>query len=133
MAEILSVSILALVMTRLRLMPADRRPWRKILPEATLAAAGGLGFGLFLLAVTQRPFDRKLAEFYETYSYTIAHGRNIVNVILVDFRGVDTWGEIAVVLTTGAAILALVRIRATKPAETRHSRKRRRRSGELHP
>ena len=132
MVEILSVSILALVMTRLRLMPADRRPWSKIVPEAGLAAAGGIGFGLLLLAVTQRPFDTKLAEFYETYSYTIAHGRNVVNVILVDFRGVDTWGEIAVVLTTGAAILALVRIRATKP-DGRHSRKRRRRSGELHP
>ncbi|WP_182084948.1 putative monovalent cation/H+ antiporter subunit A [Aureimonas sp. ME7] len=131
MVEILSVSILALVMTRLRLMPADRRPWGKILSEAGLAVAGGAGLGLFLLAVTQRPFDPSLATFYETYAYTIAHGRNIVNVILVDFRGVDTMGEIAVVLTTGAAILALVRIRAAKP-DARHSRKRRRRSGELH-
>jgi len=39
----------------------------------------------------------------------IAHGRNIVNVILVDFRGLDTLGEIAVVLTAGIAVLALLR------------------------
>jgi multicomponent Na+:H+ antiporter subunit A len=132
MVEILSVAILALVMTRLRLMPADRRPWRKILPEAFLAVAGGVGFALFLLAITQRAFDPSVSDFFARYSYTIAHGRNIVNVILVDFRGVDTMGEIAVVLTTAAAILALVRIRAAKP-DVRHSRKRRRRSGELHP
>ncbi|MBB3951533.1 putative monovalent cation/H+ antiporter subunit A [Aureimonas jatrophae] len=130
MVEVLSVSILALVMTRLRLMPADKRPWRDMGAEAALSVAGGLGLALFLLAIVQRPFDTAVTDFYERYSYTIAHGRNIVNVILVDFRGVDTMGEIAVVLTTGAAILALVRIRAAKP-DARHSRKRRRRAGEL--
>ncbi|WP_062014222.1 putative monovalent cation/H+ antiporter subunit A [Aureimonas sp. AU4] len=132
MVEVLSVSILALVMTRLRLMPADKRPWRDMGAEAALSVAGGLGLALFLLAIVQRPFDTAVTDFYERYSYTIAHGRNIVNVILVDFRGVDTMGEIAVVLTTGAAILALVRIRAAKP-DARHTRKRRRRAGELQP
>lgn len=132
MVEILSVAILALVMTRLRLMPADRRPWRNIIPEAALAIAGGVGFALFLLHITQRPFDTTVGDFFTRYSYVIAHGRNIVNVILVDFRGVDTFGEIAVVLTTGAAILALVRIRAVKP-DPHYSRKRRRRAGELQP
>jgi len=130
MVEVLSVSILALVMTRLRLMPVDRRSWRDMGAEAALAVAGGLGLSLFLLTIIQRPFDTAVTDFYERYSYTIAHGRNIVNVILVDFRGVDTFGEIAVVLTTGAAILALVRIRAAKP-DARHLRKRRRRAGEL--
>ncbi|MFD2236386.1 putative monovalent cation/H+ antiporter subunit A [Aureimonas populi] len=114
MVEILSVAILALVMTRLRLMPADRRPWREVIPEMALAVMGGLGFALFLMSVTQMPFDSSVSEFFTRYSYTVAHGRNIVNVILVDFRAVDTMGEIAVVLTTGAAILALVRIRVSK-------------------
>ena len=35
----------------------------------------------------------------------------MVNVIIVDFRGTDTLGEIAVVMITGLAILALIRIR----------------------
>jgi len=134
MVEILSVAILALVMTRLRLLPADHRPWSRVLPEVALAVAGGLGFALFLLAVVQQPFDTTVPDFFTQYSYAIAHGRNIVNVILVDFRGVDTFGEIAVVLTTGAAVLALVRIRAARPdarPDTRHARRRRRRSGEL--
>ncbi len=132
MVEILSVAILALVMTRLRLMPADRRPWRDVVPELILSIAGGVGFALFLLHITQRPFDASVSEFFTRYSYVIAHGRNIVNVILVDFRGVDTMGEIAVVLTTGAAILALVRIRVVK-SDPRYSRRRRRKAGELQP
>ncbi|MCQ0989578.1 putative monovalent cation/H+ antiporter subunit A [Jiella marina] len=111
MVETLSVVILALVMTRLKLSPADHRPLRETLPDAALALAGGIGFGLFLLLITQRPFDPVLSDFFERYSYAIAHGRNIVNVILVDFRGVDTMGEIAVVMITGLAILALIRIR----------------------
>ena len=37
--------------------------------------------------------------------------RSVVNVIIVDFRGTDTLGEISVVMITGLAILALIRIR----------------------
>ncbi|MDY8108370.1 putative monovalent cation/H+ antiporter subunit A [Fulvimarina sp. 2208YS6-2-32] len=111
MVETLSVVILALVMTRLKLQPSDHRPLAQKLPDATIAVLAGIGFGLFLLAVVQAPFDRTLSDFFERYSYAIAHGRNIVNVILVDFRGIDTMGEIGVVMTTGLAVLALIRIR----------------------
>nr|WP_102959225.1 putative monovalent cation/H+ antiporter subunit A [Mangrovicella endophytica] len=114
MVETLSVVVLALVMTRLRLSPSDHRPWREMLPDVALAVAGGAGIGLFLLRLTQRPFDNALSDFFTAYSRTIAHGRNIVNVIIVDFRGVDTMGEIAVVMTTGLAILALIGIRVIR-------------------
>ena len=40
-----------------------------------------------------------------------------MNVIIVDFRGTDTLGEIAVVMVTGLAILSLIRIRVGRPAE----------------
>ncbi|MBO6719122.1 MAG: putative monovalent cation/H+ antiporter subunit A [Rhizobiaceae bacterium] len=111
MVETLSVVILALVMTRLRLSPADHRPTGEKTADAVLAAACGLGFGLMLLRVTQGRFDDTLSQFFSEYSYVIAHGRNIVNVILVDFRGLDTLGEITVVMVAGLAILALIRIR----------------------
>ncbi|MCM2503320.1 putative monovalent cation/H+ antiporter subunit A [Aureimonas altamirensis] len=132
MVEILSVAILALVMTRLRLQPADRRPWREVAPELVLAALGGAGLALFLISVTQTTMDTTLSDFYTRYSYVIAHGRNIVNVILVDFRAVDTFGEIAVVLTTGAAILALVRIRVSKK-DRQGIRKKKRPAAEAQP
>ena len=118
MVETLSVVILALVMTRLRLSPADHRPTGERTVDALVAAACGVGFGLFLLRVTQGSFDSTLTQFFSDYSYTIAHGRNIVNVILVDFRGLDTLGEISVVMVAGLAVLALIRIRLRSADET---------------
>ena len=112
MVETLSVVILALVMTRLRLSPRDHRPAGQMLFDTVLAAACGLGFTLLLLKATQAPFDDALTEFFNAYSKIIAHGANVVNVIIVDFRGTDTLGEIAVVMVTGLAVLALIRIRA---------------------
>jgi multicomponent Na+:H+ antiporter subunit A len=111
MVETLSVVILALVMTRLKLTPSDHRPTGERLLDGTIAIACGLGFGLLLMRITQATFDASLSEFFATHSRVIAHGRNIVNVIIVDFRGLDTLGEIAVVMITGLVILALVRIR----------------------
>jgi multicomponent Na+:H+ antiporter subunit A len=112
MIETLAVVILALVMTRLRLSPTDHRPFRQTLPDAAIAIACGLGAGLLLLKVTQVPFNTALSDFFAQYSKTVAHGANIVNVIIVDFRGTDTLGEIAVVMIAGLAVLSLVRLRA---------------------
>ncbi len=117
MVETLSVVILALVMTRLRLAQTDHRPVGETLIDASIALLCGIGISLTLLSVTQQSFDPRLSEFFAAYSYAIAHGRNIVNVILVDFRGIDTLGEIAVVMVAGLAILALVRIRVGRAKE----------------
>ncbi|MBH0237101.1 putative monovalent cation/H+ antiporter subunit A [Methylobrevis albus] len=110
MVETLSVVILTLAMTRLNLAERDHRPSSQRLLDGTIAITCGAGFGLILLAVTQQAFDRRLTDFFDAYSRTIAHGRNVVNVIIVDFRGLDTLGEIAVVMITGLAILAVVRL-----------------------
>ncbi|HET7410767.1 MAG TPA: hydrogen gas-evolving membrane-bound hydrogenase subunit E, partial [Paracoccaceae bacterium] len=116
MVETLSVVILALAMTRLRLAETDRRPAREVLFDLSVALLCGIGLMLALLRVTQTPFDDSLSQFFSEYSRSIAHGRNIVNVILVDFRGLDTLGEIAVVMTAGLAILALIRVRVRRSA-----------------
>ena len=47
----------------------------------------------------------------------LAHGRNIVNVILVDFRGFDTLGEITVLAVAGIGVYALLRLRPRKEDE----------------
>jgi multicomponent Na+:H+ antiporter subunit A len=117
MVETLSVVILALVMTRLRLTPSDHRPLLQRLFDGTIALACGTGFTLLLLKSVETPFDNALTDFFNAYSKVIAHGANVVNVIIVDFRGVDTLGEIAVVMITGLAVLALVRVRAGTKAE----------------
>jgi multicomponent Na+:H+ antiporter subunit A len=43
-----------------------------------------------------------------------AHGRNIVNVILVDFRALDTLGEIIVVAVAALGAFALIKLRARR-------------------
>ncbi|MCB5202762.1 putative monovalent cation/H+ antiporter subunit A [Neorhizobium sp. T786] len=117
MVETLSVVILALVMTRLRLSPTDHRPLGQLLFDAAIAIACGIGFTLFLLKATQGPFNDYLTQFFNTYSKVVAHGANVVNVIIVDFRGTDTLGEISVVLITGLAVLALIRVKAKPRAD----------------
>ena len=114
MVETLAVVILALVMTRLRLTASDHRPTGQKAVDMSVAIACGAGFTLYLMSVTQQPFDTALSEFFSAYSKVIAHGANVVNVIIVDFRGTDTLGEIAVVMVTGLAILSLIRIRSSR-------------------
>jgi multicomponent Na+:H+ antiporter subunit A len=109
MVEILSVVILALVMTRLRLDRQDPRELEDLLRDGGLAVVCGLGFTMLLFTVLQGTFDPRLSDFFNAYSAPLAHGRNVVNVILVDFRGLDTLGEISVVMTAGIATLALIR------------------------
>jgi multicomponent Na+:H+ antiporter subunit A len=70
---------------------------------------------ILLLAVDSTELDRSLTRFFESNSLASAHGRNIVNVILVDFRSLDTLGEIAVVVIAGLAAVALIRQGRTGP------------------
>ena len=47
----------------------------------------------------------------------LANGRNVVNVILVDFRGFDTLGEITVLAVAALGVVALLRLRAPTPGK----------------
>ena len=121
MVETLSVVIIALVLTRLKLMKQDRRSTASLLFDGVVALSVGVGMGTLLMNITQAPIDLRLSEFFSTYSAAIAHGRNIVNVILVDFRAIDTLGEITVVLITGVSALALIRVKAVPDRKTKTS------------
>lgn len=67
-----------------------------------------------MLLVQQNAVDSELKEFYGKASYLEAHGKNIVNVILVDFRGIDTLGEITVLAVAVLGIFALLRLNPEK-------------------
>jgi multicomponent Na+:H+ antiporter subunit A len=118
MVETLAVVILALIMTRLRLDATDHRGLGQKLFDGAIAVACGLGFALFLFRAVELPFNAELTRFFAEHSKTVAHGANVVNVIIVDFRGVDTLGEITVVTITGLAILALIRLRGAPAGRT---------------
>jgi multicomponent Na+:H+ antiporter subunit A len=69
---------------------------------------GGLVFLLALSALSV-PMESGLTPFFAENSVTLAKGRNIVNVILVDFRALDTLGEITVLAVAAIGIYALLK------------------------
>ncbi|MEM6275621.1 MAG: hydrogen gas-evolving membrane-bound hydrogenase subunit E, partial [Pseudomonadota bacterium] len=77
--------------------------------DALLSAGVGLVVTVILLAVLENPIDLRLTEYFEVTAWPEAYGRNIVNVILVDFRALDTFGEIAVVVIAALSAYALLR------------------------
>lgn len=77
--------------------------------RAAVALAFGLLLGAVLLALSGRPLDPAMADYFLAQSVPQAHGRNVVNVIIVDFRALDTLGEIAVVMFAALAAWPLAR------------------------
>ena len=74
-----------------------------------IAITLGAGVSVAMLAVLQVPMHLELTEFFGQNSLTEALGRNVVNVILVDFRAMDTLGEIAVVVIAALAAIAALK------------------------
>ncbi|MCY3846734.1 MAG: proton-conducting transporter membrane subunit [Acidobacteria bacterium] len=78
------------------------------LGNAFVAVTVGIGVTLLMLAVTASPPQPDLQEYFERTAVPGGQGRNIVNVILVDFRALDTMGEITVLAIAGAAVFAML-------------------------
>jgi multicomponent Na+:H+ antiporter subunit A len=64
-----------------------------------------------ILMVTANPLDSELRNIYAELSYPEGKGRNVVNVILVDFRQLDTLGEISVLAIAALGIFSLLKIK----------------------
>jgi multicomponent Na+:H+ antiporter subunit A len=115
MVETLFVVLVAIVLLRLPGFAGQAHPGRLgSLRDAAIAIGAGLVVALVTIGVALTPIDLDIPAFYEANSFTEAYGRNIVNVILVDFRALDTLGEIAVVATAALAIVALLKVRPHK-------------------
>lgn len=80
--------------------------------DAIVAGIFGAIVGALVLLVATSHTDPRLSTFFVENGPTLGHGRNIVNVILVDFRSLDTMGEITVLVTAAIGVYALVRLGA---------------------
>ena len=78
--------------------------------DAMVAAAAGALVTALVLFVGASGTTSRLADYFADAAPTLGHGRNIVNVILVDFRGFDTLGEITVLVTVAIGVRALLLI-----------------------
>lgn len=80
--------------------------------DALIAVAIGTFIGGLLLSVATTETAPRLREYFAEFGPTLGHGRNIVNVILVDFRAFDTLGEITVLATAAIGVRGLLRLAA---------------------
>ncbi len=77
----------------------------------TVASAFGAVISLIAIQVLNQPFDGVVSRFYGDNAYTLAKGKNVVNVILVDFRGFDTMFEIVVLSIAAIGVFSLLKLR----------------------
>jgi multicomponent K+:H+ antiporter subunit A len=78
--------------------------------DAAFAIMIGCSTAAVIYAVLRRPFD-SISTYHLANSLSAAGGGNVVNVILVDFRGYDTLGEITVLGIAAVGVLALLQAR----------------------
>lgn len=110
--ETLSVILIALVMGRLPRFTSE--PARGRWAAAVIAVTAGVVMTAVVFTLLNAPDPSRLTAYFNEHSYEDAHGRNIVNVILVDFRGFDTLGEITVLAVAGIGVFALTRLRGSR-------------------
>jgi len=77
--------------------------------DMTLALVTGAGMALLSFAMMSRPFPDSTSTFFLENALTGGGGTNVVNVMLVDFRGFDTFGEIVVLGIVALTVYALLR------------------------
>jgi multicomponent Na+:H+ antiporter subunit A len=80
--------------------------------DAACAAALGVLMTALTLAALHRPDPVSVAEFYARRSVPEGYGRNVVNVILVDFRSLDTLGEVFVIGVAAIGVYTLLKLRS---------------------
>lgn len=115
--EVLSVILFILVLYRLPKFRAwEQRPSAAI-RDAIFASGVGLVMTVIVLVVISAPLNSRLTPYFAQASYAEAQGRNVVNVILVDFRGFDTMGEITVLAIAAIGVFGLLQLHEGKPLQ----------------
>lgn len=110
LVETLTVVLLMLVIYKLpKYLPSSSMLTR--IRDFSVAAAGGLLMSFITLFVISGNLNSELKSYFAENSLTIGKGRNIVNVILVDFRALDTLGEITVLAVAAIGVFGLLKLR----------------------
>jgi len=115
LVETLTVALFAWVVYKLPGMKKLSRT-RTIIIDAAISIAAGVLVTLLILKSKALQLAPSISEKLAEWSYSEAHGANVVNVILVDFRALDTFGEIVVLAIAAIGVWALLR----KNTKTEH-------------
>ncbi len=134
--EVVTVLLMLLVLYFLPRRTAVESGNRRRGTDAFVATLTGLGFGGLAYALMRRDFAfDTISGYMLENSHSLGGGDNVVNVILVDFRGYDTFGEITVLGIAALTIFALTEALLTGRAGRRLTRWRALpgRAGDAHP
>ncbi len=110
----LCVALLVLLVNRHGLGMTETRSVVRKVGEGGLSVIAGLAIALLGISVLQRPLDQKLADFYVHASVPLAGGRNVIDVLLMDFRALDTFVLLFLFLAAMLALFFLVSARGAK-------------------
>lgn len=109
--ETASLLLFLLIFSYLPRLRQDRFPRMARSLNLILSAATGLVITWLMLGAQGIRLTRPLADWYLEHSESLANGTNVVNVILVDFRGFDTLFEITVLALAGIGVYILSNMR----------------------
>lgn len=82
--------------------------------DVVVSVIFGALISVIALGVLSEPSNRETSMFFAENAYTQAKGKNIVNVILVDFRGTDTLVEISVLTIAAIGVFSLLKLQGPK-------------------
>ncbi|WP_424976693.1 monovalent cation/H+ antiporter subunit A, partial [Dinoroseobacter sp. S124A] len=116
--ETVTIMLLLLALHFLPKVTPKESPTGLKIRDGIIAVAAGLGVGGLAFAFLQRDIST-ISDYHIANSYEGGGGTNVVNVILVDFRGYDTYGEIIVLGIAGLVIYALMHALLSGPAARR--------------
>jgi multicomponent Na+:H+ antiporter subunit A len=114
LVESLTVALVIVVFRRLP-VTFSRGGWPRRRGAAVIAAAVGVGVGALTWLTVGRNGRSDIGSRFLDEAQPITGGDNVVNTILVDFRALDTLGEIGVLVISALGIYALVRLPAVRP------------------
>ena len=120
--ETLTVILFVLVLYRLPRFERYSTPRTRI-RDAFVAGFVGLLMAGLTLATQTAPGSTVLTDYFAENTYKLAKGHNIVNVILVDFRGFDTMVEITVLSVAAIGVYALLKSRPKQILEEKKKKK----------
>lgn len=109
LVETLMVILGAMVVYHLPKYVNISRPTARIRDAVIALAFGAMMFMLVLKTATLKESE-KISDYFSHNSYPLGHGKNIVNVILVDFRALDTLGEILVLTVAAIGVWTLIKL-----------------------
>ncbi|HHO41939.1 MAG TPA: DUF4040 domain-containing protein, partial [Epsilonproteobacteria bacterium] len=108
----LSVEVVTIILILLALYYLPQKTPRestnkKLFADGTLSIIAGIGIGLLTLGMLSREHTT-IGDYFLANAVSGGGGTNVVNVILVDFRGFDTLGEISVLAIAALGIFAML-------------------------